>query len=210
MAPNTDIATRALIITLKSSFGGAKTTPEVSCLTGIPARTVNSIYARAIERGFDPNVRPLDLKDEHLKDGVRLGRPSKDSQETRHLLLAKVRLDRYGREKTCAQLAGDLSNIGIEISGRSIARILNRMGFKKTKPTRKPGLTKKMREERLQWAKNHEHWTLDDWKNVIWSDETAIVLGHRRGSYRIWRQPDEAFVKSCIRERWKGYSEFMF
>jgi hypothetical protein len=26
----------------------------------------------------------------------------------------------------------------------------------------------------------------------------------------VWRTKDEAFVKSCIRERWKGYSEFMF
>lgn len=79
MAPNIDIATRALIVTLKSSFGGAKTTQEVSFLTGIPIRTINSIYGRAIERGFDPNIRPLNLKDEHLQDGVRLGRPSKDS-----------------------------------------------------------------------------------------------------------------------------------
>lgn len=46
--------------------------------------------------------------------------------------------------------------------------------------------------------------------NVIWSDETSVVLLHRRGGYRIWRKADEAFVRSCIRERWKGYSEFMF
>jgi len=26
----------------------------------------------------------------------------------------------------------------------------------------------------------------------------------------VWRAKDEAFVKSCIRERWKGYQEFMF
>ena len=36
------------------------------------------------------------------------------------------------------------------------------------------------------------------------------MLGHRRGGYRVWRKADEAFVKSTIRCRWKGYSEFMF
>lgn len=36
------------------------------------------------------------------------------------------------------------------------------------------------------------------------------MLCKRRGGYRVWRSEDEKVVKSCIRERWKGYSEFMF
>ena len=45
---------------------------------------------------------------------------------------------------------------------------------------------------------------------MIWSDETAIVMGVRRGGVRIWRQPSEKYHRTCIRRRWKGYSEFMF
>lgn len=67
-----------------------------------------------------------------------------------------------------------------------------------------------MRKERLEWCLAHKDWTLEDWKNVIWSDETSIILLHRRGGYRVWRRSDEAFTRSCIRERWKGASEFMF
>ncbi|RYC77279.1 hypothetical protein BFJ63_vAg19847 [Fusarium oxysporum f. sp. narcissi] len=67
-----------------------------------------------------------------------------------------------------------------------------------------------MRKERLAWCIAHKDWTLEDWKNVIWSDETSVVLLHRRGSYRVWRLPKERFLRSCIRERWKGSSEFMF
>jgi hypothetical protein len=124
--------------------------------------------------------------------------------------VAKVRHDRYGREKTAADIAGELSSDGIDISASTVLRILHKAGFKKTKPTRKPGLTKKMRADRLAWCRAHQHWTLEDWKAVIWSDETAVVLLHRRGGYRIWRTSKEAFVRSAIRERWKGYSEFMF
>lgn len=36
------------------------------------------------------------------------------------------------------------------------------------------------------------------------------MLNHRRGSYRVWRKADEAFTRSVVRERWKGYTEFMF
>jgi transposase len=125
-------------------------------------------------------------------------------------IVKKVRRDRYGREKSCADLAGDLSREGVDISATTVWRVLKSAGYNKTKPTRKPGLTKKMKEERLAWCRTHEHWTLDDWKNVIWSDETSVVLNHRRGGYRVWRTRDEAFTKSVIRERWKGYSEFMF
>ena len=67
-----------------------------------------------------------------------------------------------------------------------------------------------MKLERLKFCRDHADWTLEDQKNVIWSDETSVVLNHRRGGYRIWRAADERFVKSCIRSRWKGYSEFMF
>jgi hypothetical protein len=45
---------------------------------------------------------------------------------------------------------------------------------------------------------------------VIWSDETSVVLCIRRGSYRVWRKPNQKVEKKMIRERWKGYSEFMF
>ena len=67
-----------------------------------------------------------------------------------------------------------------------------------------------MKRERLEWCLAHRHWTLEDWKDVIWTDETSVILLHRRGGYRVWRKADERFLRSCIRERWKGASEFMF
>ena len=56
----------------------------------------------------------------------------------------------------------------------------------------------------------YQDWILEDWKKVIWIDETSVVLNFRRGGYRVWRKADEVVVKTCIRKRWKGYSEFIF
>jgi len=209
MAPNTDISTRALIITLKSPIVGLSSA-EILAQTGISISTINRIYGRAVEREFEPNTRPCVLKDEWLEDAPRSGRPRKQTPEMTEKVVAKVREDRYGREKSCADLAGELSNEGINISAITIWRILRQAGLRKKKPTRKPGLMKKMKEDRLKWCTEHQDWTLDDWKRVIWSDETSVVLLHRRGGYRVWRKSEERFLKSCIRERWKGYSEFMF
>ncbi|KAF1813253.1 hypothetical protein P152DRAFT_434157, partial [Eremomyces bilateralis CBS 781.70] len=92
MPSNTDIATRALIVTLKSPIGG-KTTAEIAEKTGLPKRTINAIYARAIERGFDPNHLPLHIRDEWLEDAPRPGRPQKQTEELSNTVLTKRRLD---------------------------------------------------------------------------------------------------------------------
>ena len=67
-----------------------------------------------------------------------------------------------------------------------------------------------MREERLAFCLQHKDWIFENWKNVIQLDETSVVLLYCAGGYRIWRSSKEALVKSAIRERWKGYSEFIF
>ncbi|EKJ68815.1 hypothetical protein FPSE_11007 [Fusarium pseudograminearum CS3096] len=209
MPSPSDIATRAFIVTLKAPCSG-KSSAEVATLSGQSIRQVDRIYARAIKRGFDPHSLPVVLKNEHLEDAPRSGRPLKATEEAKKLAISKVQTDRFGREKTCADIAGDLSAIGLEVSASTVYRMLVSEGFRKTKPTRKPGLTQRMREERLAWCLARQDWTLEDWKSVIWSDETSVILLHRRGSYRVWRRPDERFLRSCIRERWKGSMEFMF
>lgn len=102
-------------------------------------------------------------------------------------ILSRLRFDCYSREKSCADLAGELSGeTGLNISATTIWRILKRAGLRKTKP--------KIKAEGLTWCLEHQHWTLEDIKNVIRSDETSVVLFRRRRGYRIWRSKDEAFV----------------
>jgi hypothetical protein len=71
-------------------------------------------------------------------------------------------------------------------------------------------LNKYNKKERLDWCLAREHWTLEDWKNVIFTDKTAVQLGGTRGKRRIWRLPGEGYNKHYIRRRWKGFSEFIF
>ncbi|KAI1521835.1 HTH-23 domain containing protein, partial [Pyrenophora tritici-repentis] len=76
MAPNTDLSTRALIVTLKSPFSG-KSTSHISDITGIPPRTINAIYARACQRGFELNALTIKLLLKYLEEALRTGRPRK-------------------------------------------------------------------------------------------------------------------------------------
>ena len=112
--PNTSLTTRALIVTLKSLVGG-KTSAQIYEETSISIRQINRIYARAIERRFEPNFRLFTLKDEWLKDTPRSSRLLKQTPENIENITNKVRTNRYGREKTAANLASKLSLEGIEI-----------------------------------------------------------------------------------------------
>ncbi|PQK11111.1 hypothetical protein BB8028_0002g14290 [Beauveria bassiana] len=130
MRAQTELATRALILTLKAPFCG-KSTAEIASLTGVSTRTVDRIWARAIERGFDPAVLPVVLKDEYLEDAPRSGRPSKHTPTNQNLVVAKIREERYDREKTSAVLAAELTAEGIPISAKTVRSSLRKANLPK-------------------------------------------------------------------------------
>jgi transposase len=197
-----NICTRAQIVTLKlASLTVAQIKEKVALL--INNRYIRLLWQKATSRGFDPK-NPVLLK-AHLEDSKRSGRPTVQTPEKIEEIKAAVRRDRYGREKSCVQIGMEVG-----VSAATVQRVLHKMGFRKTKPTRKPGLTEKQKKARYEWCRRHQGLPDEFWHNLIWTDETSVLLGQRRGGYRIWRQPWERVVKSCIRPRWKGYSEFMF
>ena len=108
MAPNYDIATRAQVVVLKAcGFKNHETTSK----TGVPDRTIRRIYATAIERGFNPDDNLSIVKNEHVAEAPRSGRPIKQTKENKQEIQSKIRRDRYRREKTCAQIAEEMKNI---------------------------------------------------------------------------------------------------
>ncbi|KAJ5307028.1 hypothetical protein PENANT_c003G04114 [Penicillium antarcticum] len=119
--PTSEISHRAALVALKAT---GKSSSEICAITGTPARTVNSIYTRAISRGFNPNARPLELHDSYFIDGVRSGRPSKWTDELREKILDKVTGPGPVSEKSCVVIAQELTAEGTEISHSSVRRIL--------------------------------------------------------------------------------------
>ena len=68
-----------------------------------------------------------------------------------------------------------MSQKGTIVSNMTISRQLSdEFGLKSRKPARKPMLTKVMRKKRLAFAKRHQHWTREDWRKVLFSDESTL------------------------------------
>ncbi len=84
------------------------------------------------------------------------------------------------------------------ISERKTHRTLKQMGYRSRRPHRVPLLSAKYWKRRLKFRKAHQNWTIEDWKNVAWSDESRFVLRHSDGRVRIWHEEHESVDPSCL------------
>ncbi len=84
------------------------------------------------------------------------------------------------------------------ISERTTRRTLKQMGYSSRRPHRVPLLSAKNRKRRIQFAQAHQNWTIEDWKNVAWSDESRFLLRHSDGRVRIWSKEHESMDPSCL------------
>jgi hypothetical protein len=46
-------------------------------------------------------------------------------------------------------------------------------------------LTNEQKAARLRWCLIYKDWTIEDWKNVIFVDETSIQIGAVQGKQRV-------------------------
>ena len=60
-------------------------------------------------------------------------------------------------------------------------------GFSSRIPCTKPLLSCKQKKKRLQFAQKYSKWTVEYWKQVIFSDESKFVMGYGNKGPRVWR-----------------------
>ncbi len=62
------------------------------------------------------------------------------------------------------------------ISEGKTRRTLKQMSSSSRRPHRVPLLSAKNRTRRIQFTQTHQNWTIEDWKNVAWSDESWFLF----------------------------------
>ena len=53
-------------------------------------------------------------------------------------------------------------------------------------------------KKQLQWTCDHQHCTIQEWKNIAWSDKSLFLLRHADRRVRIWRKKHESMDPSCL------------
>lgn len=62
----------------------------------------------------------------------------------------------------------------VTVSVDTVRRTLHAAGLRSKVKQKKPKLNQKHIKDRLEFARRHQHWTVGDWKHVIFSDETKV------------------------------------
>ncbi len=109
------------------------------------------------------------------------------------------RLVRDYRKSTLTQITTRY-NQGIQntISEHTTRQTLKQMGYSSRRPHCVPLQSAKNKKRRIQFTQTHQNWTIEDWKNVVWSDESQFLLRHSYGRVRVWHKEHESMDPSCL------------
>jgi len=115
----------------------------------------------------------------------KAGRPGRISLTTRRAMVRNittgvlenaVEVQRYLREE-----------LNVEITAARVRQILRQEDMSSQHQIKKPKLTAEHRRKRMEFVRRYEHWTLEDWKRVLWTDETKINRYGSDGTKWVWK-----------------------
>ena len=175
-------------------LSGVKQT-DISTQLGIPTSTVNDTIKRYKETGSAiPKKRP--------------GRPKMLTQCDTRVLQRIIRTDRFSP-------IGDITNklnsrLETTLHHNTVRKYLHNEDISSYTARKKPRLTEKHKKNRLKWCKEKKNWN-DEWKRIVWSDESRFALFESDGRVRVWRRSGEAYNEDCIQPTVKfGGGSVMF
>ena len=145
---------------------------EIGRQLRIPHSTVSAFLNRYADRENHDNLH-------------HTGRPRKTTLSDDHYLIRSAESD---TGQPLAQLRLD-TNIGA--SEQTIRRRLRETNIKKYKAVNRPLLTKKQIAARLKWAREHRNWSLEQWRRVLWSDETMVKNQNDPRPKLVFRRPNK-------------------
>lgn len=171
---------RTLIVDMRQKGIKCK---DIAELLKMPRSTVSTVLTKWKMSGCcqtkKPGPRPLKLSARAQRDLVRL-----------------VNQD---RRQTLAMLADSF-----QVHRNTVRTYVLRLGFGNRIARKKPYLTIDQRAKRLAFAKKYRHWTEQDWKNVIWTDESSFELEKTSRQIRVWRKTHEAYASHCLAPTFKS------
>jgi transposase len=114
------------------------------------------------------------------------GRPKKLTLQDKRFC---VRALTSGKAKTATEVTNKLKeSMGVSVSVKTVTRALNQAGLASGEKKTKPLLSRKNIKARLEFARAHKYWTVEDWKCIIWSDETKINRFQSDGRSWYWKR----------------------
>jgi transposase len=119
----------------------------------------------------------------------KAGRPSKLARREKTYCVHKI--TRGGKENAVQVAKGLRDELGVAVNPNTVRRALKEAGLGSLEKPKKPLLRAANVRARLEFAKKHADWTIDDWKRVVWSDESKINRFNSDGCIWSWIRDGE-------------------
>jgi transposase len=180
--PELDLVVRSSIKTLRDEGYSLR---KISEKLKIPFTTVQRTLNRYKEYGT-------------LKTLSRTGRPR----------CTTIRLDRKivslienSDRPSASDVAKKLADMNLaKITARTVQNRLNEIGLHGRMAIKKPLLTKRHIKARFEFGKKNQNWTVDDWKRVLFSDETKVNLKGSDGRVWTWKRTGELLKPRHVKQ----------
>ncbi|CAJ0954523.1 unnamed protein product [Ranitomeya imitator] len=133
------------------------------------------------------------------EDRPRKGRPRVNSaSEDKFIRVTSLK----NRRLTAAQIRDQVnvtqSSSSRHISTTTVKRRLCAAGLHGKIAARKPQLRTGNNQKRLVWAKEHKEWTIDQWKSVLWSDESKFEIFGSNHHVFVRHRKGERMDSTCL------------
>lgn len=161
-------------------------------------------YLHISERAVQYTCQKEQATPQHKK----AGRPPRLNEQEVDALVAFVTSSHRTRCLPYWRLAEELypeGDVGID----SIRHALYSRGFRRRVALKKIPLTPQHKVIRLEWAQQHLTWSQEQWKEILWSDETWVTAGNHRKKY-VTRRVGEELDPTCIVEKNRRKAGWMF
>lgn len=142
------------------------------------------------------------FQNKHFKSGRKPVTSRRDERQLKKIVKKhRFRSVRYVHRKW--------KEMGINVSKSTTLRRLRKLGFRSRVPKIKPFLSSKQRAARVKWCKQRLFWDHDDWKKILFSDESVFCVSHGNQGIRVWRLKHEAYKKECLKRSVKFATSVM-
>src|SRR5258706_15602075 len=118
-----------------------------------------------------------------------------------------------GKADNSTQVTKLLQNItNKSLSAETVHLKLKKAGWKAVVKKKRPMLSRHHRKERMDFAISHKEWTLEDWKRVVWSDETKVNFLGSDGRKWAWERVGEPLSDRLVQgtKRFGGGSVMVY
>jgi transposase len=153
---------------------------------------------RAVVRRVLVNTDDRDI----CVDLPRSGRPRKFDARTKRLV---GRIMESGEATTATGVHQIVTrDHHVNISVRSVRNILHELGIHVRHATRRPMLTAAHKRARYEFALAHANWTIEQWKRVVFSDESVITSLPLDSRHLVWTKDSDALDPKLIIQSIQG------